>query len=342
MGDLILKSESVGFLNAVGSQHRAAAQNFLHFLRDQGAYSKNTLRDLRLVFDAWTRWCSARQLSWFPIDPEAVREYLLQLYNSGRASTTTDKHYAMLNMFLAQCGQPSLATSKSVSLLMRRIRREAVTENNEQTGQAIPLHWDDLRLLDVLLSRSGRLVDLRNRAFLYVAYNSLLRMSEMARIRVRDLEMIGDTVTVHVGHTKTSVTAAGLEKRLARCTTTILEDWLKASGLADQQDAVLFPPVHRSNKAKVTDKPLTAPALEKIFSDAWQLLGKRDADANKGRYRTWTGHSARVGAAMDMADKQVSIVEIMREGTWSKPETLMRYLRKSSKKTSANSKLMDM
>ena len=55
--------------------------------------------------------------------------------------------------------------------------------------------------------------------------------------------------------------------------------------------------------------------MEKIFSDAWALLGKSDATPNKGRYRTWTGHSARVGAAIDMAEKQVSMVEIMQEGS---------------------------
>ncbi|HIB5405685.1 TPA: tyrosine-type recombinase/integrase, partial [Klebsiella pneumoniae] len=217
----------------------------------------------------------------------------------------------------------------------------AATEKGERTGQAVPLRWDDLKLLDVLLSRSDRLVDLRNRAFLFLAYNTLLRMAEMSRVRVRDLEQTGDTVTLHVSHTKTITTAAGLDKVLSRRTTAVLNDWLDASGLRDHPDAILFPPVHRSNKARITTTPLTAPAMEKIFSDAWALLGKSDATPNKGRYRTWTGHSARVGAAIDMAEKQVSMVEIMQEGTWKKPETLMRYLRRGGVTVGANSRLMD-
>ena len=228
-----------------------------------------------------------------------------------------------------------------MSLAMQRIRREAATEKGERTGQAIPLRWDDLKLLDVLLSRSERLVDLRNRAFLFVAYNTLMRMSEISRIRVGDLDQTGDTVTLHISHTKTITTAAGLDKVLSRCTTAVLNDWLEVSGLRQHPDAVLFPPIHRSNKARITTTPLTAPAMEKIFSDAWGLLNKRDATPNKGRYRTWTGHSARVGAAIDMAEKQVSMVEIMQEGTWKKPETLMRYLRRSGASVGANSRLMD-
>ncbi|EGZ2904267.1 tyrosine-type recombinase/integrase [Escherichia coli] len=341
MSELIISGSSGGFLRNIGKEYQEAAENFMRFMNDQGAYAPNTLRDLRLVFYSWARWCHARQLAWFPISPEMAREYFLQLHDADLASTTIDKHYAMLNMLLSHCGLPPLSDDKSVSLAMRRIRREAATEKGERTGQAIPLRWDDLKLLDVLLSRSERLVDLRNRAFLFVAYNTLMRMSEISRIRVGDLDQTGDTVTLHISHTKTITTAAGLDKVLSRRTTAVLNDWLDVSGLREHPDAVLFPPIHRSNKARITITPLTAPAMEKIFSDAWVLLNKRDATPNKGRYRTWTGHSARVGAAIDMAEKQVSMVEIMQEGTWKKPETLMRYLRRGGVSVGANSRLMD-
>lgn len=341
MSELIISGSSGGFLRNIGKEYQEAAENFMRFMNDQGAYAPNTLRDLRLVFHSWARWCHARQLAWFPISPEMAREYFLQLHDADLASTTIDKHYAMLNMLLSHCGLPPLSDDKSVSLAMRRIRREAATEKGERTGQAIPLRWDDLKLLDVLLSRSERLVDLRNRAFLFVAYNTLMRMSEISRIRVGDLDQTCDTVTLHISHTKTITTAAGLDKVLSRRTTAVLNDWLDVSGLREHPDAVLFPPIHRSNKARITITPLTAPAMEKIFSDAWVLLNKRDATPNKGRYRTWTGHSARVGAAIDMAEKQVSMVEIMQEGTWKKPETLMRYLRRGGVSVGANSRLMD-
>ncbi|HGC4938218.1 TPA: tyrosine-type recombinase/integrase [Escherichia coli] len=342
MSELIISGSSGGFLRNIGKEYQEAAENFMRFMNDQGAYAPNTLRDLRLVFHSWARWCHASQLAWFPISPEMAREYFLQLHDADLASTTIDKHYAMLNMLLSHCGLPPLSDDKSVSLAMRRIRREAATEKGERTGQAIPLRWDDLKLLDVLLSRSERLVDLRNRAFLFVAYNTLMRMSEISRIRVGDLDQTGDTVTLHISHTKTITTAAGLDKVLSRRTTAVLNDWLDVSGLREHPDAVLFPPIHRSNKARITITPLTAPAMEKIFSDAWVLLNKRDATPNKGRYRTWTGHSARVGAAIDMAEKQVSMVEIMQEGTWKKPETLMRYLRRGGVSVGANSRLMDL
>lgn len=63
-------------------------------------------------------------------------------------------------------------------------------------------------------------MDLRNRAFLFVAYNTLLRMSEMSLIRVRDLEIMGDTV-YHIPKKQPPP----------------VNDWLEVSGLAAHPDA---------------------------------------------------------------------------------------------------------
>ncbi|EPL8679428.1 tyrosine-type recombinase/integrase [Klebsiella michiganensis] len=342
MDELILLPDTESSIQSLGVEHQAAARAFVQFYRDKDAYSPNTLKSLRLTMTSWVKWCRARGIDWFPVAPDTVRAYLLSLSDSGMASTSITRHLAMLNMMLVQCGQPSMAGNQVVGLAMKKIRRDAVTAKGERTGQAVPMRLADAKLIDVLLLRTGRLVDLRNRAFLYMAYNTLLRMAEMSRIRVRDLETTGDTVTLHVGHTKTSATAAGIDKILSRRTVSALNDWLDASGLRDHPDMVLFPPVHRSNKARFTETPLTAPALEKIFSDAWSLLDKKDIAMNKGRYATWTGHSARVGAALDMSESGVPLSEIMREGGWKKAETLMRYLRSSSMSVGANSKLMDL
>ena len=121
----------------------------------------------------------------------------------------------------------------------------------------------------------------------------------------------------------------GLIKALSHHSTQRLTEWLKISGLIHQPDAFIFCPVHRSNTVVIkTHQPLTLPALEKIFTQAWQVAGSASsARLNKGRYQGWSGHSARVGAAQDMARQGYSVPQIMQEGTWKKPETLMRYIR---------------
>ncbi|EJE82285.1 hypothetical protein ECO9455_22374, partial [Escherichia coli O111:H11 str. CVM9455] len=62
MSELIISGSSSGFLRNIGKEYQEAAENFMRFMNDQGAYAPNTLRDLRLVFHSWARWCHARQL----------------------------------------------------------------------------------------------------------------------------------------------------------------------------------------------------------------------------------------------------------------------------------------
>jgi len=317
------------------------ANNLRRFIADKAAYSENTFRDLLSVIRRWATWCNARGLTYLPIDPELARIYFLSMSESGLASSTIEKHYAMMNMLCKQCGLPQLLLNVDVQRAMKRIKREAVV-SGERTGQAIPFRLPDLQLLSHIMGRSDKLTDMRNLAFLYLAYNTLCRMSELSRIRVRDLDIDeSGHVIVNLTHTKTMVTAAGVIKHLSKAAAAHLLRWLDVSGLINCPDAVIFGPVRHNNTAGISEKPMSAPATEKIFKDAWDLLGKEPVKDNKGRYSKWSGHSARVGAAMDMAERDATITQIMQEGTWSDPKTVMRYLRRSESQKGKMSGILD-
>jgi len=163
-----------------------------------------------------------------------------------------------------------------------------------------------------------------------MAYATLLRVSELGRLRVRDLSRAQDgRIILDVAWTKTIVMTGGLIKALGDLSSQRLTEWLNKSGLIHKPDAFIFGPVHRTNCATaVSLKPLSTRALEDIFARAWREAGPgHDALPNKNRYRGWSGHSTRVEAAIDMASKKYSTAQIMQEGTWKKPETVMRYIR---------------
>lgn len=132
-----------------------------------------------------------------------------------------------------------------------------------------------------------------------------------------------------MSYTKTIVQTGGLIKSLSSQSSRRLSEWLSVSGISTEPDAFLFCPVHRSGSATLSlTRPLSTPAIEFIFTQAWRTIGTAEIiTPNKGRYVTWTGHSARVGAAQDMASRGYAVAQIMQEGTWKKPETLMRYIR---------------
>lgn len=299
------------------------------FVRHREAFSPNTWRQLLSVMRICWRWAQQNQRSFLPMSPEDMQDYLFHLQTIGRSASTISVHAALMTMLHRNAGLVPPTVSPDVVRAKKKINRTAIV-SGERTGQAAPFCRPDLNRLDTLWKQSSRLQHLRDLAFVHVAYSTLLRMSEISRLRVRDITRAADgRVILDVGWTKTILQSGGIVKALSARSSERLLGWIHAAGLADQPDAVLFCPVHRSNKiTSFTDVPMSAPCLEDIWRRARNQVGdKSQLKTNKGRYSSWSGHSARVGAAQDMARKGISIAQIMQEGTWTQTQTVMRYIR---------------
>jgi len=321
-------SEVMPLTSLTVNRNSDIAEQLRQFVQDKEAFSPNTWRQLLSVMRICSRWSEDNQRSFLPMSADDLRDYLSYLADSGRASSTVTSHAALISMLHRNAGLPVPNVSPLVFRTMKKINRVAVM-NGERAGQAVPFRLTDLLVLDGQWSGSDNLQMLRDLAFLHVAYATLLRISELSRLRVRDVMRAGDgRIILDVAWTKTIVQTGGLIKALSARSTQRLEEWITAAGLSSQPDAYLFSAVHRSGRALISEKPMSTRALEQIFNRAWISAGKSGAvKANKNRYTGWSGHSARVGAAQDMADKGYPIARIMQEGTWKKPETLMRYIR---------------
>ncbi|WP_168199699.1 tyrosine-type recombinase/integrase [Pantoea sp. CCBC3-3-1] len=303
------------------------AENLRRLFEDQAAFSHNTWQQMLSVIRAWARWCEANGRSWFPAAPADVREYLFHMKeNLGRAVNTVSQHQAMINKIHKHAGLPRPSDDIAVELGMKRIRRTAVLQG-ERVSQALPLKVDDLFKLANIWEESESLKHRRNLAFIGVSYNSLLRLAEVARLRVRDFRFMPDgSATFDVGYTKTITDQNGVVKKLSADVTSWLRAWLRLSGLESVPEAYVFCKVDRYNHAIRSKGPMDAKHIETLFRDAWiSLYGKPDTTAT--RYRTWTAHSARVGAAQDMAERGKSLPQIMHEGTWKRPEQVINYIR---------------
>jgi integrase len=299
------------------------------FVQDKDAFSPNTWRQLLSVMRICNRWSTENNRSFLPMLPADLRDYLSWLQDNGRASSTIATHGSLISMLHRNAGLTPPNTSPLVFRAVKRINRVAVV-TGERTGQAVPFRLQDLLELDALWSDSTSLRQKRDLAFLHVAYSTLLRISEIARLRVCDISRAPDgRIILNVTYTKTIVQSGGLIKSLSSQSSRRLSEWLLVADISAEPDAFLFCPVHRSGSATLSiTRPLSTPAIESIFSHAWRTIGAADnISPNKGRYRNWTGHSARVGAAQDMAGRGYAVAQIMQEGTWKKPETLMRYIR---------------
>lgn len=299
------------------------------FVRHREAFSPNTWRQLLSVMRICWRWSQENRRSFLPMSPEDMQDYLLHLQATGRATSTISVHAALIAMLHRNADLVPPTVSPDVVRTRKKINRMAVV-SGERTGQAVPFCRPDLNRLDAAWRHSCRLQHLRDLAFVHVAYSTLLRMSELSRLRVRDISRSADgRIILDVGWTKTILQSGGIVKALSSLSSERLMDWINAAGLAAEPDAILFCPIHRSNKViAFATVPMSAPCLEDIWRRARYEVGDMSPlKTNKGRYSSWSGHSARVGAAQDMARKGISVVQIMQEGTWTQTQTVMRYIR---------------
>lgn len=317
-------------------------QRLRNFVRDKEAFSPNTWKQLLCVMRVSYRWANDNGRNFLPMSSDDLRDYLIYLQENNRASSTIAQHAAMISMLHRNAGFVPPNTSPDVSRAIKKINRTAVV-SGERAGQAVPFRKTDLVAIDEIWQQSPRLIELRDLAFLHLAYSTLLRISEVARIRVRDLTRTDDGLfIIDVGFTKTIVQSSGIVKALSERSSARMDEWLKAAGLYDKPDSFIFCRIHRSNKALPNDHTeFSTRSLEEVFERAWRATGKEDiVKTNKNRYAGWSGHSARVGAAQDMTQSGFSLAEIMHEGTWTKSETVMRYIRNLEAHKGAMMKLM--
>lgn len=315
-----------GELSLVGFDERVV-KNLSDFARDMPAFAKTTLKSMQSVLRQWSRWCEEMGYPYLPIQPEACRAYLIGMHEDGKSVATVRQHYSMLAKIHNHAGLEDLTKNQTVSLAMRRITRTAV-QQGERTGQAVPFRLTDLKVIAQVLDYYRVLADARDLAFLGVAYNTMLRIAEIGRIRLRDIqEGPENRIVLRIAYTKTVLTTDGQIRTLSQDSSAWLRNWIDKAGHTDP-DAYVFSGVDRWGKPRKQNAPLSNTTMESIFARAWfAVRGLPGTKDEKGRYAVWSGHSARVGAAQDMAAKGIDPLIIMKQGGWKRLDMVMRYIR---------------
>ena len=147
-------------------------------------------------------------------------------------------------------------------------------------------------------------IDARNRAFLAVAYDTLLRWGRLTALEVADLlpEAPGGTVL----RVRTDARDGGEESvRLSPDTVRLVRAWLSASAI---EGGCLFRSVAKSGKAGGPRPPGQVP---RIFKEMARQAGLPEAVA-----RRISGESPRIGAVQDIVAAGVDLPAILEAGPW--------------------------
>ena len=183
----------------------------------------------------------------------------------------------------------------------------------ERQQQAMGLN--DHLIVKMLAGAGRRLVDLRNKALLTVAYTTMCRRSELVALLREDLRIDPDGWgTITIQRSKTDQTGIGAAVAITADAVQHLQAWLTAARI---ESGPLFRRVDRHRRVR---GPLDAASVSRIY----KAMAKR-ARLGPEEVARISGHSTRVGACQDMVRYGADIVGAMQAGRWRSATMVARY-----------------
>ena len=282
----------------VGALERAA----------RGALSANTRRALRSDLGIFAEWCAERGREALPADAATLAAFVNAMA-AVRAPATVCRYVASIAVAHRAIGCAGAVKSPLVGLALRRMHRRT----GRRQRQAHGLTW---ALRERLLGCAGeRLIDVRNRALVGVAYDAMLRRSELVAVEVDDVmyEPQGNA-TLLVRCSKTDGEGRGEPAYVAPDSVALVRAWLARSGIGAGR---LFRSVSRAGRL---GEGLDASQVPRII----KAMAKRAGVAPE-LVEALSGHSPRVGAAQDMIAANIELPAIIVAGRWKGAAMVSRY-----------------
>ena len=290
-------------------RERALAKQLQQFVRAaSGAFSSNTERALRSDLAIYAEWCEGEGKRALPASPETVAAFVDAMAET-RAPATVRRYVTSLGIAHRALGLEKTLKSPTVRLALKRMHRRKGRRQDQAAGLTWPLRR---RLLE---AAGDRLIDDRNRALLAVAYDAMLRRTELTSLQVTDLieELPGDG-SLLVRRSKTDGEGEGEIVWIGPDTVMLVRAWLERSGI---EDGRLFRSVAKGGR---TGEGLDPSHVARIFKAM-----ARQAGLPKALVEGFSGHSARVGAAQDMIAAGIELPAILHAGRWKSTTMVNRY-----------------
>ena len=279
-----------------------------YFEAAKGAISPNTERALRADVHVFTTWCRERQTTAFPARAETLVTFVNEMSVS-RTPATVRRYLSSIATVHKGLGETNPVETASVRFAVRRMHRRRGRRQAQVQGLTWPLRN---RLVE---ATGDRLIDARNRALLCVAYDTLLRRSELVGLRVTDLlEEMDGSATVLLRAGKTDAEGRGAALFLGRDTVALVNAWRSRSGISDGR---LFRAIGRNDSVH---EKLDASQVPRIYKRMARQAGLPDE-----LVEALGGHSTRVGAVQDMIACGIELPAILQSGRWKTTRMVQRY-----------------
>lgn len=278
------------------------------FVRFDGAFSENTLRAYRSDFRQYASWCALKNQPSLPATADLIAEYV-DFMSTRNKSATIRRRINSLGTIFRLSKHPDPTKEPEVVLALKRMHRKI----GRHQEQATPLTRD---ILDQLLEQcGGDAKGHRNRVLLLLGYETMRRRSELCNFKFDDLTRVaGRGHAIRLMRSKTDQEGSSKLIPISAPLHSLIKEWHHKYKL----EGIILRSVDRHDN--VGDK-LNSGSIGTILNGLKANLGN---DENTCRF---SGHSFRVGAAIDLLEAGASLETIMLKGGWRSQDNAMNYLR---------------
>ncbi len=284
----------------------------------RGAYAPATERALRGDIAKFTAWCTDTGLVPLPALPDTVSAFI-DFQAITKAPASVRRYVSSIANFHRAAGVANPCDAAVVQLALKRMHRQ----HGRAQKQAGPLNDELVRTL--LRTPSIRLINLRNRALLVVAYVTLCRCSELVALQFSDLAVESDGFgTITIRRSKTDQEGVGATAPIPADAMRHVQAWIAAARITDGH---LFRAVLKGSR-------VAGPLAPEDVATAFRLMAQR-AGLSAEECARISGHSTRVGSAQDMLRYGEQLPSIMQAGRWKTAEMVGRYTAKQGARQSA-------
>jgi site-specific recombinase XerD len=275
----------------------------------EGAFSGNTIRAWRADWEIFGEFCRAFQLEVLPASAKTVRDFVFECLEKGKKPATIRRYVSTIGRAHRASGVADPTASEEVKLALKEMGRRAPARQTQARG----LVWAEIELFLSVAPRNLR--DIRDRALVAVAYDTMCRREELVSLLVQDIGEAGDgSGSVLIRRSKTDTTGEGATAYLSPLTMRLVAEWIRESRL--KAGPVFVRVLGPSSVGSV----LTAQNVNAILRKVGKWIGLPSEE-----YQRISGHSCRVGAAQDLLALNIDLSSVMQAGRWKDTRMPMHY-----------------
>ncbi|MDB0051229.1 tyrosine-type recombinase/integrase [Pseudomonadales bacterium] len=278
------------------------------FAKFDGAFAENTIRAYRSDFIQYQTWCSQNSLAPIPATAETMAMYVDYLSESNK-SATIRRRINSLGTVLRLSKNHDPTKQPEVILALKRMHRKI----GRAQDQATPLTKS---LLNQLLNKcDNSIMGIRNQVLLRLGYETMRRRSELCTFKFEDIcQAPSGKPAIRLNFSKTDQFGTGKILPISQELFDLLQKW---RSMISQEGFIL----RSINRHGHFGNNLHPASVSTVLKGLQKDL-KMDSDE-----QPLSGHSFRVGAALDLLEQGEPLERIMLRGGWQSDATTISYLR---------------